>query len=100
MAEVVLGARPESLRVILVTGFPFAAVLDLADAVGVPEAWPSPPVLNFTDGTTWTATIDGAQATFAADVATVSAVASTPTQAATLSVGGVLWARGRVEVIR
>lgn len=99
MPELILGSRPEPLRLILAPGYPFACALDRADASGTPEPWGEPPTLTFADGSQWVATLDGSTATFGEGVLAVGVAAALTSRHVTLSVGGVLWARGFVEVL-
>lgn len=96
MAVITLGLEPEQLTVILNSGYPFAATLERTTTAGAPEDWPSAPVLTFSDNSAWTATISANVATFAQSAPEVAAKVALTERAVTLSVGGILWARGGV----
>lgn len=69
-----LGMRPETLRVLLTTGADFLCVLRLNDD------WPVGTVLTLEVGNLiWTATISGADATFAVDKAVTALVSDNDT---------------------
>lgn len=89
-----LGVVPAPLSVHLTTGADFSTVLTLD------QPWPSGTVLTlgFADGSVWTATISGADATFAVDKASADLVPD-QTQVTLVYTSGTtdqVWAAGKV----
>lgn len=85
-----LGSVPHQIAVHVAQGYPFACVLQSE------SAWTEPPTLTFSDGSTWTATLDGTDAALTASTAQVAAVLDLPGRSVALSVGGMLWGMGAV----
>ena len=70
--SIVLGAETGALRVLLTTGADFRTTLYLLDGT----TWPSGTTLSlvYADGTTWAATITGADAAWDVDKATADTI--------------------------
>lgn len=113
MTDIKLGTTPDDLEVELARGADFVATLrniDPAtadDPTPTPVNWPAGSVVELQLGnaptlTTWTATINGADATFNVPAATVTTFLDTGQRDARLyhrrtGVPPVCWATGRVD---
>lgn len=103
-----LGAEPDTLTVHLSPGADFDSTLVLLDDDGAETDWPVGTVITLrfaktaATETVWTATIDGAEATFSVDKATVDTLLAQNRKTARLyyvnGTDDLLWASGSVSV--
>jgi hypothetical protein len=96
MADLTLGSSPDKLTLNLVSGDPVAFDLTLLSA-GAPIPWPSPPVLEFANGSDdWVATLSLDETTASWNIleADVTAVMAAAGSGVRLSVDGVTWWAG------
>lgn len=94
--SITLGRVPESLVVLLVASDPFVCTLEL-DGGQTWAALGSTPVIEI-GAEAWTSTAVGAKATFNVAAAQVQAVIDAKERHARLTLGGLVWASGRVSV--
>lgn len=94
---IILGRHPEGLTLRLVPSDPF--VCELVRESGV---WDSGDVcrLEFPTGGPWTATVDGDTLRFNVAADAVDAVIAAGVERASLTLNGVVWAAGYVDVAR